>query len=310
MPKLVFTRGLPGSGKSTYAQEWVAQDPKNRLEINRDQIRAMLGFPPAGDMAQEDKVSEIAHMICKSAFSDGKDVIISDTNLRIRYVKKIIDICMDSTSYYEYCFVDFPVDINDLIKRDKDRGDKSVGEENLRILHQKFPVKNWLSINQVVDQVKQKRAEKYRDMGTPYRNDPSNPKAIIVDIDGTIADHDGIRGHFEYEKVLLDKPHQDIISIVNAYYDMGITVIVVSGRNSSCLEDSKKWLEDNGVCYHEIYFRATGDQRPDWQIKDQIIRENIQDRYHVLFCLDDRNQVVEHNRKMGYRVLQVAPGDF
>ena len=33
--------------------------------------------------------------------------------------------------------------------------------------------------------------------------------AIIVDVDGTLADMKGIRGPFEWDKVHLDKPHQD-----------------------------------------------------------------------------------------------------
>ena len=310
MPDLVFTRGLPGTGKSTYAKNWVAQDPENRLEVNRDSIRMILGFPPVGNTEQENKVTSLAEFILESAFSDGKDIIVSDTNLRIKHVKNVIALCMDNSSDYEFSFVDFPEDIHELIKRDKFREDKSVGEDTLRNLHARFPVKNWPDMENAVAAVEEKRRENDKSLGDPYHNNPDNPKAIIVDIDGTIADHDGIRGHYEYEKVSLDKPHRDIIDVVNSYYDMGIVVIVVSGRNESCLEDSVQWLEDNGVKYHEIYFRATEDRRPDWKIKDQIIRENIQYRYHVLFCLDDRNQVVEHNRAMGYRVLQVAPGDF
>jgi predicted kinase len=33
MPKLVITRGLPGSGKTTHAVAWVAEDPAHRARI-------------------------------------------------------------------------------------------------------------------------------------------------------------------------------------------------------------------------------------------------------------------------------------
>ena len=56
--------------------------------------------------------------------------------------------------------------------------------------------------------------------------------------------------------------------------------------------------------------RSRGDKRKDWIVKDEIIRTHIQDNYHVVYCLDDRNQVVDHNRAMGYKVFQVQPGDF
>lgn len=37
---IIITRGLPASGKSTFAHNWVAEPPHNRVEINRDNTRA------------------------------------------------------------------------------------------------------------------------------------------------------------------------------------------------------------------------------------------------------------------------------
>ena len=56
--------------------------------------------------------------------------------------------------------------------------------------------------------------------------------------------------------------------------------------------------------------RSRGDRRADWLVKDSIIREYIQDNYYVEYCLEDRDQVVQHNRSMGYKVFQVENGDF
>ena len=39
---MLILQGLPASGKSTYAKEWVNQDPKHRVRINRDTMRLML----------------------------------------------------------------------------------------------------------------------------------------------------------------------------------------------------------------------------------------------------------------------------
>lgn len=43
MSKLIITRGLPASGKSTWAKQWVLEDPEHRVRINQDDIRLMLG---------------------------------------------------------------------------------------------------------------------------------------------------------------------------------------------------------------------------------------------------------------------------
>ena len=44
--------------------------------------------------------------------------------------------------------------------------------------------------------------------------------AIIVDVDGTLADMRGVRGPFEWDKVQLDRPHQDVIELVQDFARM------------------------------------------------------------------------------------------
>ena len=41
-------------------------------------------------------------------------------------------------------------------------------------------------------------------------------KAIIVDVDGTLADMRGVRSPFEWDKVLQDKPEQQNLSFLVA----------------------------------------------------------------------------------------------
>jgi len=41
MATLIVTRGLPGSGKTTAATAWVAEEPLRRARVERDEIRSM-----------------------------------------------------------------------------------------------------------------------------------------------------------------------------------------------------------------------------------------------------------------------------
>ena len=36
--KLILCRGIQGSGKSTWAKAWVAEDPEHRIRINNDDL--------------------------------------------------------------------------------------------------------------------------------------------------------------------------------------------------------------------------------------------------------------------------------
>jgi hypothetical protein len=56
--------------------------------------------------------------------------------------------------------------------------------------------------------------------------------------------------------------------------------------------------------------RATGDNRKDSIVKEEIYKNDILPEYYVEFVLDDRQQVVDALREMGLQVWQVARGDF
>ena len=41
MTAYIHAMGIPASGKSTWAQSWVAEDPLNRVRVNKDALRAL-----------------------------------------------------------------------------------------------------------------------------------------------------------------------------------------------------------------------------------------------------------------------------
>lgn len=305
---IIFTRGFPGSGKTTFAQSWVKENPENRVNINRDDIRALIGITGKhGNSAQEHTVTTIAHTMITQFAQENKDIIVSDTNLKVKYVKEMIALVAEFN--YQPQFEDFIVDFNVLTKRNKTRPEEDrLDESIIRDLYKRFPSKKWLSMENVIEDMKKTTTDGKN--YTPFDNDKNNPRAIIVDIDGTIA-HIGNRDYHDYnEKVLTDTPDHTIISIVNTYYDKGYKVIIMSGRKDSCKEYTEAWLHEHNVSYDYFYMRKSDDNRKDWIVKDELVREFVSPFFYVDFCLDDRNQVVNHYRDMGYKVLQVAPGDF
>lgn len=154
-------------------------------------------------------------------------------------------------------------------------------------------------------------------------------KCIIVDVDGTIADHTDIRGHHEYDKVSMDKP---VLSTIELLSDVTAAnpreILFVTGRPNihSVRDDTIKWINENlpyvsnalavnfgGVnLFMRKAYLADGDRdfRPDYIIKEEIYNDHIKDYYEVDFCLDDRNQTVDGWRRLGLTCFQVAEGAF
>lgn len=149
-------------------------------------------------------------------------------------------------------------------------------------------------------------------MSELYIPDRSLPRAFICDIDGTLSDHEGIRGHFEYEKVSQDKPIWPIIHIVQAIAGSENWVpIYVSGREEFSRQDTKDWiLSYLGLRADNLFMRPNGDYRKDYIIKKEIFYRDISTNYWVEFALDDRDQVVNMWRDIGLPCLQVAAGEF
>jgi len=285
--ELVVTVGLPASGKTTWAVEFIKTHPEY-VNVNRDDIRLMLqGRDRYNKFSKwrENTVSEIARHSVIAALQNGKSVIVSDTNLNPDRNRAWKELAKDmGASYREKLFTD--VTVGELIQRDA-RREFPVGSKVIMGMYERNKEDWW---------------------PTPAQ-DESLPGCYLVDIDGTVAQMNG-RGPFEWMKVDTDLPRMDVISVVNTLKDAGHTVIMVSGRDGVCKDLTVQWLADIGVKYDHFYIRPEGDNRKDTLIKEEIYYRHIKDNYNVLGVFDDRDQVVHMWRHLGLTVFQVNYGDF
>ena len=135
------------------------------------------------------------------------------------------------------------------------------------------------------------------------------PKAIIVDIDGTVA-HRTNREPFEYDKVLDDRPDHEVIEIIKSLWTSGYVILFVSAREDYCFDDTHAWLMKNCPPFAKLFMRKSKDFRRDAEAKKDIYLDEIKPKYDVFCVFDDRNQVVEMWRELGLKCLQVGYGDF
>ena len=79
MPKIILCRGIQGSGKTTWAKQWVLEDPEHGVRFNNDDIRNMLG--KYWVTSREDLVKNLKHTFLCTSMSYGFDIVIDNMNL-------------------------------------------------------------------------------------------------------------------------------------------------------------------------------------------------------------------------------------
>lgn len=138
MPKIVLCRGIQGSGKSTWAKQWVLEDPEHRVRFNNDEIRNMLGkyWVPS----REHLVTDIKKDFMVSAMEFGYDIVIDNMNLNpkeVKYYKDLVDSTLGYVNCYSLEFQDFFIPLEVCIERDSKR-ENPIGEEVIRATYEKY----------------------------------------------------------------------------------------------------------------------------------------------------------------------------
>ena len=289
MSKLICTVGISGSGKTTWAEslgiEW--------YNINRDNHRFHLFCNGVHDWSlykftkeRENQVTSRCNDDFNWAVHRELNIVVSNTNLN----QKDIDHWKSKAEEagYEFEVKYFPITFEDALHRDSKRGALAVGREVLIQQWQK-----WLVISGY------KR----------YVPDVTKPKAIICDLDGTIAVNT-YRGHHDYDKVSTDTPRESVISLVRAWgFNQGFYVVFMSGRPDSCAEESKQWIRAHLPIEPLLYMRKTGDMRSDRIVKEELFWEHLAPHYNVIAAIDDRPRVIRLWQDLGIEtVINVQKG--
>jgi len=286
MKQVIMTKGLPASGKSTWAKDLITKHPGVYKRVNKDDLRAMLDVSKWSG-SNEKFVLKIRDEIILKSLDEGKHVIVDDTNLHEKHETHIHDLIKGKAELRIKDFTD--VDLDTCLKRDAKR-EASVGKKVIMRMYNQY----------------------LRPEPVKYKFTPGRSICIICDIDGTLAKMVS-RGPFEWDKVDQDEVNEPVRHIIERYtmFDSAYKIIMLSGRDGSSRELTEKWLEENGILYHHLYMRTAGDCRKDSIVKRELYDKYIAKTYNVLFVLDDRNQVVDMWRnELGLTCLQVAEGDF
>lgn len=221
MQQVILTKGIPASGKSTWAKDHVKK-VANWKRINRDELRLMID---AGEWspAHEKFIVEARNELLSAALKKGFNVVIDDTNLRDENwvdVCEIVEKANISAMVMEKCF---PIDLETAIERDSRRGSASVGATVITNMWKK-------NLRNRPDAMRPKTQHFYQRQLPGLAQDETLPKAIICDLDGTLA-HIGNRSPYNASLCdVVDTPNVPVVETVRLYHQAGYKIIFVSGR--------------------------------------------------------------------------------
>jgi predicted kinase len=289
MKKVIMMRGLPGSGKSTYAKSLLAEMPNVYKRINRDELRAMFDNSH-WSKGNEKYVKQVRDLLIIKALEEGKHVIVDDTNLATSnetHIRQMIEAFNKANNdSVQVELVEFDTPLEECIARDAKRP-KPVGAKRIREMHrQHYAAKNTIE------------------------QDETLPKAIICDLDGTLALLNG-RNPFDAAKCEDDILNKPVAKVLKTFQDLDYKILFLSGRKEEHKPHTLRWLAQNNITFDMIELRKTDDGRMDAIVKKELFETHIANKYYVEFVLDDRNQVVDLWRnELGLTCFQVNYGDF
>jgi predicted kinase len=278
--KLLILIGIPGSGKSTWSKDYVKYND-NWVRVNRDDFRDMLKTSQVCENKIEDMITKLVNETISSALMRKLNVIVDNTHVKVKYINSIVE------EFKYSCDIDyrvFDVSIDKAIERDSNR-EKKVGSDVIKRMYGDYKILMDSFSFQPVTKIK------HRPVVSP--NFSSNLQdAVIFDIDGTLANM-GNRGPFDWDKVYKDDVNHIVAEQINFHKSKGREILIVTGRDAVCKEQTVDWLELYGIEFDEIFTRPENDFRKDTVIKKEIYENQIKGNYNILCVYDDRLQVLD-----------------
>jgi len=280
MQEILLLKGLPASGKTTFARSLVEKN-KNWKRVNKDELRAMVD---SGKWSRDNEqfILNLRDSIIESSIRKGYNVVVDDTNLSPKHYRTMCQMVDEFKNEGIEITIEekvFDVDVDECIKRDNKRAN-SVGAEVIYRMYNQYL---------------------FKPKDYPFFHQ-SLPLAIISDVDGTLAKNVG-RGHFDWSKVKGDKLCQEVALVVTAMHAQGYQLIITTGRDGSCEKETREWLAENHVDFDELFIRPAGNFERDEIIKERMFNDHIAGKYNVVGVFDDRPQVVRMWKRLGLYVF-------
>lgn len=279
MPKLRMLKGLPASGKTTWARNFV-KESGSAGRVNRDDLRAML-FDSVWSGRREAAVIDCEKAIVDVLTKHEMSAVIDDTNLLSKHRDMWTQFAQKRGMAFEP--IEMETNHNDSRLRDSLRTGKSrVG----------FAVVDRMALMAGMIQ---------------WGEQP----IVLCDIDGTLADGTHREHHLEglrkdwktyYSKLSDDAPVSAVIQWITALREEN-TICLVSGRPDTYQDETIAWLNKHNIPFDYIFMRRGDSHIPDTDVKAEFLKYIPKDK--IRFVIDDRPRVLRMWKEHGLTAYPV-----
>lgn len=304
MADIILLVGPPGSGKSTWASLYI-KDHKAKI-LSRDALRLCMQNGKYNS-SDERVIKRIRDYAVENWLRKNYSVIIDDLNLTPDVFPRMVSIANrvghDVKVKEHIMQIEQSVCWHNNINRE--HGVVEQGDWNawwLKYSHHKkhdpyIAISKMLPLEIHYDNLKTTELT----------------KAIILDIDGTIAMHPDDRSPYDHTQAPYDLPNAALIEMLQNIHigNPDMKFIFVTGRSEKYKLGTFAWLESNFPIPHILHMRPIDDDStPDFIIKKNIYETKIKDKYFITAVFDDREQAVTQWRELGIPTYQNEFGRF
>lgn len=293
---IIITQGLPASGKTTWATQWLSENPSTRRIVCRDDIRLELTGESRRTYKytkeRENTVSTQQEVLIRQYVGEGLDVCVADTNLNPSTVKRLTNLADKLGVKYGIESFKF-VPLIECLQRDSKRND-NVGEA-------------------VIINMWERYLKKESDITRQYElTSPFRDSCIVCDLDGTLADNSHRSPYSENlcgDDTLITTTYSVLLSHYHMYKDI-VPIIYASGRQERYRPIIDEWLRKHHCPFPEnLLLRPDGELKKDWRVKEDMAHQILAGK-QIMYWLDDRYSVTTHLRSLGIPVHSVNFGRF
>lgn len=289
MGKIVMTRGLPASFKSSWAKD--RAEKLGWIRVSLDDLRESVygGWHPR----REKYILNLRDAMVRSGIEQGKTVVVDATNLHPKHERRLRALAEELGVPFEIEDSFLQRTPMECIEADLHRGKNAVGSKVIWEMYYR-----WIAPNPVAKL--QKEFDK--------------PRAVICDIDGSLAMNASGGGYYGISKTEQDSINPFIGCVIDALSEYGRevnyekypSVLLLTDRPEEAREATEEWLDRNCLRYDKLIMREHGDERPEEVVKAELYQRQIAPHYAVLGVIDDRPKVCRMWRGLGLMTLQAG----